>query len=70
MIDSYGQHDVVDQSEPVYEELSGGYKMTNAIVYASEMQMPQVWDKEQWVNGNLQSMSASRMPNGDGKWFN
>ena len=29
MIDSYGQHDAVDQSEPVYEELSGGYKMTN-----------------------------------------
>ena len=41
--------------------LSCSYKMTNEC--KSEMQMP-------WLQWNSQSMSVSRMANGDGKWFN
>ena len=55
----------------VYEELVSqlcGYKMTNGSRYASyslrtgeATKETIVCGREQWVNGNLQSMSASRM---------
>ena len=57
-----------------FTKISNGYKMTNGsrvrkLDTESEIQMPWLWGREQWVNRNLQSRwGASRLVNGE--WFN
>ena len=46
------------------------YKMTNGSKKHSSWPSHIQGSVEQWLNGNSQSMSASRMANGDGKWIN
>ena len=52
------------------KDSSGCYEMTNDCKTRSSWPSHIQGSVEQWVNGKSQSMSASRVANGDGKWIN